>query len=155
MRAPCIFGLFMAFSAAACGPTDEGESLDRAGLRASVDSLLTASEQAWNAGDLDGFLFWYERGPETSFMGSTGLLHGWEEIRGRYAPLFEWGAARDSLRFEELETRPLAPWLGLATARYVLFQGDSVTSSGVFTLVVERTVEGWRIIHDHSSADPS
>ncbi len=61
------------------------------------------------------------------------------------------GAARDSLRFEDLETRPLGPGLGLATARYVLFQGDSITSHGVFTLVLEETSEGWRIVHDHSS----
>ena len=141
--------------AAACGPEPEGDSLEPAELRAAVDSLLTASERAWNGGDLDGFLHWYRRGPETSFLGSSGLIRGWEEIRARYEPSFEPGAARDSLRFEDLEARPLAPSLGLATARYILFQGDSVTSSGVFTLVVERAAEGWRIMHDHSSADPS
>lgn len=121
-------------------------------LQTAVDDLLTASEGAWNGGDLDGFLRWYQRGPQTTFMGSDGPIHGWEAIRGRYAPRFEPGASRDSLRFEDLETRPLAPWLGLATARYVLFQGDSITATGIFTLVVERTPEGWRIVHDHSSA---
>lgn len=120
-------------------------------LQAAVDHLLSESEAAWNGGDLAGFIGWYKRGPGTTFLGSSGLTHGWEAIRERYAARFEPGAARDSLRFEDLETRPLAPWLGLATARYVLFQDDSVTATGVFTLIVEKTPEGWRIIHDQSN----
>jgi hypothetical protein len=124
---------------------------DPAVLQAAVDHLLSESEAAWNGGDLEGFVGWYKRAPETTFLASTGLTHGWDAIRGRYAPRFEPGAARDSLRFEDLETRPLAPWLGLATARYVLFQTDSVTATGVFTLIVEQTPEGWRIIHDQSN----
>jgi hypothetical protein len=121
-------------------------------LQEAVDHLLTESAKAWNDGDLEGFLSWYKRGSETTFLGSSGLIHGWDAIRDRYvASYFGPDAVRDSLRFEELETRPLAGWLGLATARYVLFQGDSVTATGVFTLVVENTPEGWRIIHDQSS----
>jgi ketosteroid isomerase-like protein len=136
----------------ACAPSGERTGMtDPAALHVAVDSLLSESEKSWNGGDLDGFLYWYKRGEETSFMGSAGPIHGWETIRSRYAPRFEPGAARDSLRFEDLQTRPLAPWLGLATARYVLFQGDSITSQGIFTLVLERTAEGWRIVHDHSS----
>ena len=131
--------------------SERGDVAGTVELHAAVDHLLTESEKSWNGGDLDGFLVWYQRGLETSFMGSGGLIHGWEGIRERYAPRFGPDASRDSLRFEDLETRPLAPWLGLATARYVLFQGDSTTATGVFTLVVENTPEGWRIIHDHSS----
>ncbi len=81
-------------------------------------------------------------------------MHGWDGIRARYAPLFEPGAARDSLRFEGLETRLLAEGQGLATARYILFLGDSTTARGVFTLVLQKLPEGWRIVHDHSSALP-
>jgi beta-aspartyl-peptidase (threonine type) len=137
---------------AACQPTGErADVVDGEQLQAAVDHLLTESEKAWNGGDLAGFMEWYKRGEETTFLGSSGLTHGWDTIRQRYEGRFEPGASRDSLRFEELVTRPLTPWLGLATARYVLFQGDSVTSTGVFTLVVERTPEGWRIIHDQSA----
>jgi len=121
-------------------------------LHTIVDDLLTDSEEKWNGGDLDGFMYWYQSGSETSFMGSDGPFYGWDQIRDRYAARFEPGASRDSLRFENLETRPIAPWLGLATARYVLFQEDSITATGIFTLVVKHTADGWRIIHDHSSS---
>ncbi len=154
---PCIWmgsaaAALAVLAMAACRSSGERtDVVDREGLQAAVDHLLTESEKAWNGGDLAGFIDWYKRGEETSFLGSNGLTHGWDTIRQRYAGRFEPGASRDSLRFEELVTRPLAPWLGLATARYVLFQGDSVTSTGVFTIVVEKTPEGWRIIHDQSA----
>jgi hypothetical protein len=147
-----VSAIALAGVALACAPSGErSEATDPAAFHAAVDSLLTESENSWNGGDLDGFLDWYKRGEETSFMGAGGPIYGWETIRSRYSPRFGLEAERDSLRFEGLQTRPLAPWLGLATARYVLFQGDSITSQGIFTLVLERTTEGWRIIHDHSN----
>jgi ketosteroid isomerase-like protein len=149
-------GLAVVLLVAACRTGRETERAgDALALRGAVDELLDASEIAWNAGDLDRFMGWYERGAETSFMTNGGPIHGWDAIRERYAPRFAPGASRDSLRFENLETRPLALGLGLATARYVLFAGDSTVAAGIFTLVVKETQEGWRIIHDHSSATPN
>ena len=57
------------------------------------------------------------------------------------------------LTFSEIETRPLAPSLILATSKYDLKRtpaggGDA---SGRFTLVIRKTPAGWKIIHDHSS----
>ncbi len=127
-------------------------AVEPASLHSAVEKLLSESAIAWNAGDLDGFMSGYRRGPDATYIGSGGLVHGWEGIRARYAPLFEPGAARHALRFEDLETRPLGPGLGLATARYVLFQGDEITAAGLFTLVLEELPEGWRIVHDHSSS---
>lgn len=151
-----VLAAALAVGLAACrasGPAG-GASVHPAALQAAADELLTESAAAWNGGRLDGFLAWYRRSPETTYVGSRGLVRGWEGIRARYAPLFEPGAERDSLRFEGLESRPLGPDLGLATARYVLFRGDSTTSAGIFTLIVRRQPEGWRIVHDHSSALP-
>jgi len=152
LRRLCVAAVFALTAVAGCRESGQRVSVsDPAVLQAAVDHLLSESAAAWNGGDLEGFVDWYKRAPETTFLSSTGLTHGWDAVRERYAARFEPGAARDSLRFEGLETRPLAPWLGLATARYVLFQEDSVTATGVFTLVVEKTPEGWRIIHDQSN----
>lgn len=150
-----LLSLSVAVAALSCAPAGEpAEAPDPAALHAAVDSLLDDSERCWNGGDLDGFLYWYKRDERTSFMGSSGPRYGWETIRSGYAPRFQPGASRDSLRFDNLETRPLGAKLGLATARYVLLRGDSITSTGIFTLILEETSEGWRIVHDHSNEAP-
>jgi ketosteroid isomerase-like protein len=152
-RGRWMLGFLVCATALGCESSRQRtDVVDPAELQSAVDQLLDESASAWNRGDLDGFVRWYKQSAETTFLGASGLTHGWDAVRARYAASFEPGAPRDSLRFEGLETRPLAGWLGLATARYVLFQGDSLTSTGVFTLVVENTPEGWRIVHDHSSA---
>lgn len=114
-------------------------------------ALLDQSARAWNAGDLDGFMITYARDSATTFMTAQGPIYGYDTIRARYAPRFEPGAQRDSLRFTDLVVRPLDGKYAIATARYVLERGDSVTATGPFTVVLRHDEEGWRMIHDHTT----
>lgn len=132
---------------------EAGDGDEDAGLREEVREMLDASAAAWNRGDLEAFLSDYERSPNTTYIGSSGLIRGWDGIRARYAPTFAPGAERDSLRFIDLRVRPLNQRYALATARYLLHRGGEVTSSGPFTLVLQSVESQWKIIHDHSSAD--
>ena len=116
--------------------------------------MLAESAEAWNRGELDGFMDDYVESEATTYIGRSGMLTGYSAIRDRFAPLFEPGAQRDSLRFENVRSRRLGAVDGVVTARWILHQGDMVTESGPFTLVVRRTSSGWKIIHDHSSSDP-
>jgi ketosteroid isomerase-like protein len=95
----------------------------------------------------------YAQESTTTFIAQGHAQHGFDWIRRNYEPAFGPGAIRDSLRFEEVEARALGANYILATARYVLSRGDSITSSGPFTLVLRRTGTTWRIIHDHTSRD--
>ena len=54
----------------------------------------------------------------------------------------------------EVRVRRLAAVEAIATARWVLHRGETVTGSGPFTLVLRHTSIGWKIIHDHTSATP-
>jgi uncharacterized protein (TIGR02246 family) len=130
-----------------CAPTPAPVTDPTPELRA----LLDRSARAWNAGDLDGFLITYARDSATTFVTVRGPVHGFDEIRGRYAARFEPGAERDSLAFTDVTVRMLGGEYVLSTARYVLTRGDSVTATGPFTVIWERRPEGWRMIHDHTS----
>ncbi len=114
-------------------------------------TLLDQSARAWNAGDLDGFMVTYAQDSATTFMTAQGPIYGYDAIRARYAPRFQPGAERDSLRFTDLVVRPLDAEYAIATARYVLEQGDSVTATGPFTVVLRHEPDGWRMIHDHTT----
>jgi hypothetical protein len=125
-----------------------------ADFEARVEEILQLSADAWNTGNLEGFMVHYERAPTTTYIGSSGLLVGYDAIHGRYAPDFEPAAARDSLRFESIRTRRLEQRFGIATARYVLYRDGQTTSTGPFTLVLMQVEGAWKIIHDQSAADP-
>jgi ketosteroid isomerase-like protein len=119
-----------------------------------VRTMLESSAGAWNTGDLGGFIDYYANDQTTSFMDGRQPQYGYDWIRSNYAPRFGPGASRDSLRFEGFAARSLGNDHILATARYVLHRGDSVTSSGPFTLILERRHGEWKIIHDHTNSDP-
>ncbi|MDX1577958.1 MAG: nuclear transport factor 2 family protein [Gemmatimonadota bacterium] len=130
------------------------DTADEPDLAARVADMLDGQAAAWNGGDLESFMAAYERSPETTYIGSGGLIEGFDGIRERYAPLFQADAERDSLRFTGLRVRQLDPRFGVATARYVLYRDGEVTSTGPFTLVLLRVEDAWRIVHDQSAEDP-
>jgi beta-aspartyl-peptidase (threonine type) len=57
------------------------------------------------------------------------------------------------LTFSEIEVRPLAPGVALATGKFALQRSTDAggDASGRFTLILKRTPQGWKIIHDHTS----
>jgi ketosteroid isomerase-like protein len=120
--------------------------------------MLRASAASWNAGDLEGFLDDYWRSEELSFSGAEGVTRGWGDVRARYLRAY-WApeVERDSLRFEGLEVTLLGTEHALVLGQYVLYRppvGDSMVSSGFFSLVLRRLDGEWKIIHDHTSAMP-
>lgn len=134
---------------------EEARVDDRVDLRTTMRAALDSSARAWNRGELEGFLSVYRRDSTTTYVGAGGLVTGYEGIRGRYAPLFEPGAERDSLRFEDFTVREIADGVAVGTARWILHRDGRTVDAGPFTLVLRRFEEGWRIVHDHSSSDPN
>jgi len=144
-------GLVLALAVSLCVVGCRFETAEEEDLERSIETMLRRSAAAWNAGDLDGFMVAFADGPSTSLITADGPVYGKEAIREQYAPLFEPGAVRDSLRVEDLGVRPLPPLIGIVTGRYVHERDGEMTSAGWFTVVVRRAGEGWRIVHDHSS----
>jgi uncharacterized protein (TIGR02246 family) len=134
-------------------PPAETAEPDPAVLTIQLARQFQQSAAAWNRGDLDAFMADYIPDSTTTYVGSNGLIHGFDGIRARYAPAFEPGAERDSLRFEDFHVRAIAPSILLVTARYILYRDQETTNSGSFTLVMEQRLDGWKITHDHSSSD--
>ena len=120
-----------------------------------IGAMLQRSAADWNRGDLDGFMSDYAKDSLTSYMAGAHVQYGWQPLYDRYQKnYFAPGKSRDSLSFDELRVRALTVDLALATARFKLSRGDSTVASGPFTLVLQRQGDRWRILHDHTSADP-
>jgi ketosteroid isomerase-like protein len=120
-----------------------------------IEAMLTRSAADWNRGDLAGFMNDYARDSLTSYVSAGHVQYGWQVLYDRYqANYFAPGKSRDSLAFEEVRVRTLTPDFAYATARFRLIRKDSVVASGPFTLVLQKQGSHWRILHDHTSADP-
>ena len=118
--------------------------------------MLHSSAEEWTRGNLEGYLDDYAE--DATFVGSSGLVEGRSRIRRTYSSGY-WasGTPEDGLRFRLLELRMIQEGVALVVGRYELFdrETDAATATGMFSLIVEQRPEGWKIVHDHSSSDPS
>lgn len=130
-------------------PTEAQE--ERHSDRAAITEILDAQEKAWNEGNVDAFLEGYWRSPELTFSGSSGIARGWDGVAARYRKNYPDRAAMGRLDFSNLEFHFLGKDAALVLGHWHLAraQGDI---GGVFSLVWQRFPEGWRIVHDHTSA---
>ncbi len=125
----------------------EGRDADRQ----AISAVLNAQQTAWNRGDVDAFLVGYWHSPDLTFSGSSGVARGWDGVLARYKKNYPDRAAMGQLDFSELEFRFLGPDAALVLGRWHL-KRETDDLGGVFTLVWQRFPEGWKIIHDHTSA---
>jgi uncharacterized protein (TIGR02246 family) len=117
----------------------------------AIRKILDAQQAAWNEGNVGAFLEGYWHSPDLTFSGSSGIARGWDGVLARYKKNYPDRATMGQLDFSNLEFRFLGKDAALVLGHWHLSraQGDI---GGVFSLVWQRFPEGWRIIHDHTSA---
>ena len=129
------------------GPRADARESDRA----AISKVLKEQQSAWNRGEVDAFLEGYWHSPELTFSGSGGIARGWDAVLARYKKSYPDRAAMGQLDFSQLDFRFLGPDAALVLGRWHLVR-EKGAIGGVFSLVWQRFPEGWRIIHDHTSA---
>lgn len=118
-------------------------------------AAILKSAEDWNRGDLSAFVQCYEKSAETTFVGAK-VSRGTDQILERYRKNYPDKAHMGRLTFSELEPRTLTPELAIVTGRFTLertAEGGG-RATGIFTLVLRKGPQGWRIIHDHTSPTP-
>lgn len=118
----------------------------------AVRKLLDDQVTAWNKGDLEAFMAGYWNSPELSFYSGRDVRRGWKETFERYKIRYQ-GENREmgKLAFDELTLDALSSDTVLVRGRWKLDM-KAQTVDGLFSLVVKKVPEGWRIVHDHTSA---
>jgi uncharacterized protein (TIGR02246 family) len=116
---------------------------------------LIESVDAWNSGDLERFMDAYEASPETTFVGAE-VAKGTAAVLARYRRDYPDQDHMGRTEFSELEARPLSDDLAIVTGRYRLERSEEYggPAHGIFTLVMRKSDDGWRIIHDQSARLP-
>jgi len=116
-----------------------------------VRAVLGAQQEAWNRGDIDGFMNGYARAESTVFVSGDEVMRGWQTVRDRYLKKYSDRAKMGALTFSDLEIERLGPDSAVALGRWELKRASD-SPHGRFTLILRKTPDGWRIVHDHTSA---
>ncbi len=121
--------------------------------RDAIAALLAAQAGAWNHGDLEGFMAAYAHDDALVFTSGGEIHRGWQTTHDRYLERYRAADARSemgTLAFEVIEIRELGVDGAIALGTWTLTQTPKA-GTGVFTLALSRTADGWRIVHDHTS----
>ena len=117
-----------------------------------VIKVLTAQETAWNNGDLETFAQAYKDSPDTLFVTNV-VNRGYAGLAEAYKRDYPTRTSMGTLGFSELEVRSLDERYAVVIGRYRLERNkkDGGPATGLFTLVMEKTDKGWKIIIDHTT----
>jgi uncharacterized protein (TIGR02246 family) len=120
---------------------------------AEIQSVLRGQQDAWNRGDIDGFMNGYARSESTVFVSEDEVRRGWETVRERYRQKYSDRTKMGTLAFSDIEVTLLSPDAAVVLGRWRLKRAND-EPHGRFSLIFKRLPEGWRIVHDHTSAAP-
>ncbi len=118
----------------------------------AIREVLQMQQDAWNAGDIETFMQGYLKSDSLRFAGSSGEIRGWQSTLERYHSVYPDRAAMGTLTFDLRDIRMLSNKHAMVFGAYAL-ERENDQPTGLFTLILEYTGEGWRIVHDHTSAD--
>jgi uncharacterized protein (TIGR02246 family) len=137
--------LALALALAACETRRFGDDDVRA-----IERTLGRQRDAWNAGDIDGFMAAYAK-DGLVFTSGGRIRRGWDQTIARYRQRYPDKAAMGTLDFSDLEVTGVGPDAALVLGHWRL-TGTPEAGEGVFTLLVRKDDRGaWTIVHDHPS----
>ncbi len=115
--------------------------------------MLLSQVEAWNHGQLEGFMQGYWHSPDLTFFSGATETRGWEPTLARYRQRYQAeGKEMGKLEFQKLDIDLLSRSSAVVTGEWHLTMSDGKQPHGLFTLIFKRLPAGWRIVHDHTSA---
>ncbi len=117
--------------------------------QAEIMEVLEKQKDAWNRGDLKGYMAYYWNSEELTFQSGDRRVKGWNTLYERYSRSYS-ADKMGRLEFSDLEIKMLGENHALVIGRWQI-EWETEKKGGVFTLIIKKFPEGWRIIHDHTS----
>jgi ketosteroid isomerase-like protein len=119
----------------------------------AIQHVLRKQQEAWNRHDLEGFMAGYWNSPQLTFFSGAQERDGWEATIDRYLATYASpGHEMGQLEFSGLRVEILGQDAAFVRGAWRLTMSDGKKPHGLFTLIFRRFPEGWKIVHDHTSA---
>jgi beta-aspartyl-peptidase (threonine type) len=125
----------------------------RADAEEGIKHLLVSQVEAWNRGDLKGFMDGYWHSPDLTFFSGGTVSKGWNAALQRYEQRYQGtGKQMGKLDFQDLKIDLVGRQAAVVTGSWHLTMSDGKEPHGLFTLILKRMQNGWKIVHDHTSS---
>ncbi|MEM6327568.1 MAG: DUF4440 domain-containing protein [Bacteroidota bacterium] len=154
LRLLTLLGLTLVIAACASSPPPPASApFDAEAVREGVRATLDAQVDAWNEGSIRGFMNGYAQTDTLVFLSGNNERRGWEDSYYAYVRGYPDRETMGTLSFEGIEIRPMSALHALAFGRWRLTRENTDGATGLFSLLLQNTEDGWLVIHDHTSAE--
>lgn len=118
-------------------------------IRAEITKVMTDQADAWNRGDIEGFMAGYWKSERLVFV-SSDVTRGWQPTLDRYKKNYDSRAKMGTLSFSDLEIDVFSKDAACVLGSWSLAR-EKDNPHGKFTLIFKRFKDGWKIVQDHTS----
>jgi ketosteroid isomerase-like protein len=119
----------------------------------AIERVLRKQQEAWNKHDLRGFMAGYWNSEHLTFFSGGEERDGWQATLERYIATYASpGHEMGSLAFSNLRVEVLGQQAAFVRGAWKLDLPQGKQAHGLFTLVFRKFPDGWKIVHDHTSA---
>jgi len=128
-----------------------GQSNKTNATEAAIRAVLDSQRDAWNRGDIEGYMDGYDRSLDTVFVSGDRINRGWQMVLDRYKKSYDSREKMGQLTFSDVEITMLSKDAAAVLGRWRLKRAND-EPHGTFTLLFRKTKSGWKIVHDHTSS---
>jgi len=144
LLAVCAFFIFVTIRAEGSPATSSA---------AEIEHVIHQQQDAWNRHDIEAFMAGYWNSPDLTFFSAGNETAGWEATLQRYRKTYQAeGKQMGKLDFSDLRIQALGADSAFVRGAWHLTMTDGRMPHGLFTLIFRKFPEGWKIVHDHTSA---
>ena len=147
-------GVFLMLAAIAVSQTSSVKATNyEIKVSLAVTQVLGSQMKAWNDHDLDAFMAGYWKSPDLTFFSGANERKGWQATMDRYKATYQSpGHEMGKLEFSNMRVEALGAAAAFVRGEWHLTMSDGKTPHGLFTLIFRKFPDGWKVVHDHTSA---
>ncbi len=114
-----------------------------------VKAILQLQSKAWNEGNIDAFMEYYWKSDNLQFIGSNGIIYGWQKTLDRYKKSYPDLQAMGQLSFDIIQVDRRSKKVITLVGKFHLKReiGDL---EGIFLLVWKKIKGEWKIVVDQT-----
>jgi len=116
-----------------------------------IINTLTAQQDAWNKGDIKGYMQGYLHSDSLRFASGSNVRYGWENTYQAYLKGYPSKEKMGHLSFSNLDIKLLSKRYAVVFGAWKLNRRND-SPHGLFTLLFVKQDNKWLIFADHTSS---